>query len=103
VQSFTWKYDKPANATRVPLTSEMGYETLISSVKKKKGDFMVHVFMKPPSKDVVSNYLISLNLINSHKHRDGPPETLARLQNHLTMMKSLLPRYRRGCLEKIKL
>jgi hypothetical protein len=58
VQSLTWKYDKPANATRVPLTSEMGYETLISSVKKKKGDFMVHVFMKPPSKDVVSNYLI---------------------------------------------
>jgi hypothetical protein len=58
VQSFTWKYDKPANATRVPLTSEMGYETLISSVKKKRGDFMVHVFMKPPSKDVVSDYFI---------------------------------------------
>ena len=58
LQSFTWKYDKPANATRVPLTSEMGYETLISSVKKKKGDFMVHVFMKPPSKDVVSDYFI---------------------------------------------
>ena len=58
LQSFTWKYDKPANATRVPLTSEMGYETLISSVKKKKGNFMVHVFMKPPSKDVVSDFFI---------------------------------------------
>jgi len=57
VQSLTWKYDKPANATQVLLTSEMGYKTLISLVKKK-GDFMVHVFMKPPSKDVVSNYLI---------------------------------------------
>lgn len=58
VSSLTWKYDKPANATRVPLTSEVGYETLISSVKKKKGDFMVHIFMKPPSKDVVSDYFI---------------------------------------------
>jgi hypothetical protein len=57
VQSLTWKYDKPANATRVPLTSEMGYETLITSIKKKKGDFMVHIFMKPLSKDLVSCYL----------------------------------------------
>ena len=58
VSSLTWKYDKPANATRIPLTSEMGYKTLISSVKKKKGDFMVHIFMKPPSKDVVSDHLV---------------------------------------------
>ena len=75
LQSFIQKYNKPTNATEVPLTSEIGYKTLISLVKKKNGNFMVHVFMKPPSKDVVIDLFIQLILLNSHKHRVGPLET----------------------------
>jgi hypothetical protein len=58
VPSFVWKYDKPANGTRMQLTTEVGYEALIDSVKKKKSETVVFIYMKPPVKDIVSAYII---------------------------------------------
>ena len=58
VPSFMWKYDKPANGTRMQLTTEVGYEALINSVKKKKSETIVFIYMKPPAKDIVSAYII---------------------------------------------
>jgi hypothetical protein len=58
VPSFVWKYDKPANGTRMQLTTEVGYEALIDSVKKKRSETVVFIYMKPPAKDIVSAYII---------------------------------------------
>ena len=59
LSSFTWWYDKPANSTRMQLTTEIGYEALIHSVQKRKAKTVIFVYMKPLAKDVVS---IGLNL-----------------------------------------
>jgi len=57
VPSFMWKYDKLANGTWMQLTTEVGYEALIDSVKKKSKT-VVFIYMKPPAKDIVSAYII---------------------------------------------
>lgn len=59
LSSFTWRYDKPANSTRMQLTTEVGYKALIHSVRKRKAETVIFVYMKPLAKDVVS---IGLNL-----------------------------------------
>lgn len=42
------------------LTTEVGYEALISSVRAKRGESVVFLFMKPPAKDVVGPILYHL-------------------------------------------
>lgn len=76
ISSFTWRYDKPANSTRMQLTTEVGYEALIHSVRKRKAETVIFVYMKPPAKDVVSIRLnvYFLSLIKSQGWPTGNPK-----------------------------
>jgi hypothetical protein len=58
VSSFVWKYDKPTNGTWTKLTTEVGYKVLINSLKKKRSETVVFIYIKPAVKDIVSPYNI---------------------------------------------
>ena len=49
----SWKYEKPANDPKKPLTSGSGYEALTMSLKQKKPGQVILVFMPPPKIDDV--------------------------------------------------
>jgi len=56
-----WKFEKPQNAPCKLMSNEMGYEALISGVKRdKKPDTVVMIFMPLPAKDLVCSYFWSV-------------------------------------------
>ncbi|KAK6981404.1 putative proline-rich protein [Favolaschia claudopus] len=46
--SLEWKFDRPQNSKRRPLTSEVGLELAIKSLLERRKDFSFTVFMAPP-------------------------------------------------------
>jgi hypothetical protein len=49
-----WKFEKPQNAPCKLMSNDMGYEALISAVKRdKKPDVVVMIFVPPLAKDLV--------------------------------------------------
>ena len=53
VESFTWKYNKPANAVKMLINTKLNYSAMITSAELKKTP-VIFVYMWHPSKDVVS-------------------------------------------------
>jgi len=57
-EGLTWKFEKPLNAPRRVMANQAGYDTMITAVKAKPSDTCtVEVYMPPPRKDMVSDYL----------------------------------------------
>jgi len=57
-ESLTWKFEKPLNAPRRVMANQAGYDAMITAVKAKPSDTCtVEVYMPPPRKDIVSDYL----------------------------------------------
>jgi len=53
----TWKYEKPANDPKKPLSSATGYEAMVMSLKERKSNHVIVVSMPPPkADDTVSCY-----------------------------------------------
>lgn len=53
----TWKYEKPANDPKKPLSNTQGYEDMVISLSERKAGHVIQVFMPPPkANDVVSYY-----------------------------------------------
>jgi hypothetical protein len=53
----SWKYKKPANDAKKPLTSLSGFEALVISLKEKKVGHVIIVFMPPPKvEDMVCHF-----------------------------------------------
>ncbi|KAF9470295.1 hypothetical protein BDN70DRAFT_889159 [Pholiota conissans] len=50
-ENVTWKYEKPANDTKKPLSSAVGYEAMIMSLAERKVNHVIQVFMPPPKAD----------------------------------------------------
>lgn len=66
VDNVSWKYEKPANDPKKPLTSTSGYEALMMSLKEKKTGHVIVVFMPPPKTDDTVSQFYSLALyVNS--------------------------------------
>jgi hypothetical protein len=52
-----WRFDRPANAAKRPVTNEEGYEAMITTILTKSKDYAITVSIPPPTKhvdDVVS-------------------------------------------------
>ena len=47
----TWKYKKPANDPKKPLSSAIGYEAMVMSLKERKSNHVIVVSMPPPKAD----------------------------------------------------
>jgi len=47
----TWKYEKPANNPKKPLSSAIGYEAMVMSLKERKSNHVIVVSMPPPKAD----------------------------------------------------
>jgi hypothetical protein len=57
-EGLTWKFEKPLNAPRRVMANQAGYDAMITAVKAKPSDTCtVEVYMPPPRKDMVSDYL----------------------------------------------
>jgi hypothetical protein len=53
-----WRFDRPNNAARRPLTTETGLKVAIKSLVERKKDYNFTVYMSPPSlvkKELVSD------------------------------------------------
>lgn len=53
-----WRFDRPQNAAKKPVTNEMGYKVMMKTILERKKDHCVTVSMPPPTKhvnDVVSH------------------------------------------------
>lgn len=46
-----WRYEKPASDKKKPMSAELGYEAMVTSLKERKKDLVVYVSMPPPAKD----------------------------------------------------
>ncbi|KAJ7790902.1 hypothetical protein B0H14DRAFT_3568412 [Mycena olivaceomarginata] len=49
LSSMQWRFDRPNNATRRPLTTETGLKVAIKSLAERKKDYNFTVYMSPPS------------------------------------------------------
>jgi hypothetical protein len=47
----TWKYEKPANDPKKPLSSNAGYEAMVISLTERKANHVIVVSMPPPKAD----------------------------------------------------
>ena len=91
VAQMQWRYEKPANDGRKPLSSLAGYEAMTTSLLERKKDYVVLIMIPPPSKDeevVFSLYTQKATTLYTFL-RTGIQEKGIMLQNHMTIMKRL--------------
>jgi len=51
-----WRYEKPGNDPRKPLTSTEGYEAMTMSLSERKSGFVVYISIPPPKVDDVVSF-----------------------------------------------
>jgi hypothetical protein len=56
VENMEWRYEKPGNDPRKPLTSTEGYEAMTMSLSERKSGFVVYVSIPPPKVDDVVSF-----------------------------------------------
>jgi len=57
--AMQWRFDRPQNAAKKPVTNEMGYKVMITTLLTRPKDYSITISMPPPTKhvnDVVSYY-----------------------------------------------
>ena len=65
----SWKYEKPANDAKKPLTTLSGYQALVMSLKEKRAGHVIIVSMPPPKvEDVVCHSHSLFTVAMSHPH-----------------------------------
>jgi hypothetical protein len=47
-----WRFDRPANATKKPVTNETGFKVMITSLLERKKDWTITISMPPPNKHI---------------------------------------------------
>jgi len=47
----TWKYEKPANDPKKPLSNNAGYEAMVISLAEWKANHVIVISMPPPKAD----------------------------------------------------
>jgi hypothetical protein len=57
ITQMHWRYEKPANDSKKPLSSAAGYEALKDSLLDRKKDFVLFIMIPPPAKDDEVIYL----------------------------------------------
>jgi hypothetical protein len=50
-KDISWKYEKPANDPKKPLLNTAGFEAMLMSLKQRRGNRVIVVFMPPPKAD----------------------------------------------------
>ena len=68
IEGLTWKFDKPLNGPQRKIANQIGYDALIAAVSKKPSDTCtIEMYMPPPRKDLVNNFLNPIsNIIDSN-------------------------------------
>jgi hypothetical protein len=66
IEGLTWKFDKPLNGPRRKMANQISYNALIAAVSKRPSDTCtIEMYMPPPRKDLVNNFLSPiLNIID---------------------------------------
>jgi len=65
----SWKYKKPANNAKKPLTTLSGYQALVMSLKEKRAGHVIIVSMPPPKvEDMVCHSHSLFTITMSHPH-----------------------------------
>lgn len=57
IMQMYWRYEKPANDSKKPLSSAAGFEALKDSLLDRKKDFVIFIMIPPPAKDDEVIYL----------------------------------------------
>jgi hypothetical protein len=63
-----WRYEKPANNPKKPLSSISGYEALVISLAGKKSDHVICISMPPPKADSEVSPLSVNQQFSTYKH-----------------------------------
>jgi hypothetical protein len=53
VENMEWRYEKPGNDPRKPLTNTEGYKVMTMSLSERKSGFVVYISIPPPKVDDV--------------------------------------------------
>jgi len=67
-----WRFDRPANAAKRPVTNGEGYEAMITTILTKSKDYTITVSIPPPTKhvdDVVSSVMCATLQLVSYSCR----------------------------------
>jgi hypothetical protein len=106
-KQIQWKYEKPNNDKKKPMTDQMGYEAMIVSLKGRTKDLVVNIYMPPPQKEeAVPLKLVVYSIVIltiSFSGRLGIQVMPNMSRSHLISMRSLQAvHYQTRYLRKIK-
>jgi hypothetical protein len=63
IMQMHWRYEKPANDSKKPLSSAAGFEALKDSLSDRKKDFVIFIIIPPPGKDDEVIYDLSVHVL----------------------------------------
>jgi len=96
VDHMQWRYEKPGNDPKKPLTTEEGFEAMTMSLGERKSGFVVYISIPPPKADDNVSHTHNSMYIHSHLGcSHGTPARVIMLINPMTILKKLPWRLRR--------
>jgi len=90
VDQMQWRYEKPGNDPKKPLTTAEGFEAMSMSLGERKSGFVVYISIPPPKAD--DNVGHTYNSMHIHSHlccSHGTPVREITSINPMTILKKL--------------
>jgi hypothetical protein len=93
VGNMEWRYEKPGNDPRKPLTSTEGYKAMTMSLSERKSGFVVYISIPPPKVDDVVCFYNNFDAYITYFQVHFRPGTLVKviMSTNLTITIKKLP------------